>query len=171
MVNLYWHFGITYQSHLQGSTILFRSSHVQNSPFLVEVDPSCVGADASLEVALVPSWDQMVVVHEIWDHEARQSEEVVALWMVVPLDHNPVHGILVVHVLEEDLLVVQSREVPHALYFLYREREKRISLTNRKIIFLTRLSKDKNASSSSSSSSSTTRKPHNDANIYTQPVC
>lgn len=47
--------------------------------FLVEVDPSCVGVDASLEVALVPSWDQMVVVHEIWDHEDLQSEEVVDL--------------------------------------------------------------------------------------------
>ena len=146
-----WHFGTTYQSHLQGSSILFRSSRVRNLPFLVEEDPSCVGADASPEVALVPSWDQTVVVHEIWDHEVLQNEEVVALWMVVPLDHNLVHGILAVHVLEEDLLVVQSREVPRALYFLYRKGEKRISLTNRKIIFLTRLSKDKNASSSSSS--------------------
>lgn len=91
----------------------------------MEVDPSCVGADASLEVALVPSWDQMVVVHEIWDHEALQSEEVADLWMVVPLDHNPVHGILVVHVLEEALLVVQSREVPRVLYFLYRKKGKK----------------------------------------------
>jgi hypothetical protein len=115
---VHWHFGTTYQSHLQGPSILFRSSHVHNLPFRAEADPSCVGADASLEVALVPSWDQMVVVHEIWDHEALQSEEAVALWMVVPLDHNPVHGILVVHVLEEALLVVRSREVPRVLYFL-----------------------------------------------------
>jgi len=45
--------------------------------------------------------------------------------MVVPLDHNPVHGILVVHVLEEALLVVQSREVPRVLYFLYRKKGKK----------------------------------------------
>lgn len=47
--------------------------------FLVVADPSCEGADASLEAALVPSWDRTVAVHEIWDREALQSEEVVDL--------------------------------------------------------------------------------------------
>jgi hypothetical protein len=129
----------------------------------VGADPSCVGADAFLEEALVPSLDQTVVDHEIWDHEALQSEEGVDLWMVVPLDHNPVHEILVVHVLVEDLLVVQSHEVPLVLYFLYRKRERHITYPNRKLCFLTKLSEGKYACS-------TTRNLCNDINIYTQPL-